>query len=263
MPDYYTQFCTPISWPQEAAEFAIAVKNELGVLSNGSEESNQCRNGGKAAEIAKKLFEKHQEGCFSNFNYDTESELFTISADYLDDLDAVTDILQETMKEFNINIPVAIEWSESCSRLVHNGFSGGALVITPDKVHSLNTSDWAAEEIRRIVAEQWSKQEFAELIEAERKRIADVAQDKKPMLGIVYGDGGIQQIISDRPDEVNIGKIVVIDYDTDNDFDERTLLITQTDGDEERAYVKVFDRVEQSQINLKSIIDKLDRASKN
>ncbi len=60
-------------------------------------------------------------------------------------------VLQEILKDVPEDIPfIVVEYANTCSRMRQDGFGGGALIITRDKIHRMNTSQWIDETLGRI-----------------------------------------------------------------------------------------------------------------
>ena len=87
------------------------------------------------------------------FNYTTEATLSGLSCylyfeDYLDDFSV--HVLQQLLKKMASVPHIVVEYVNTCSKMRQDGFGGGAIIITRDKIHRANTSQWIDETLERL-----------------------------------------------------------------------------------------------------------------
>jgi hypothetical protein len=89
------------------------------------------------------------------------------------------------------------------------------------------------------------------------ENITDLKEQKPTLVIVINKFGGVEDIISDQPDKLNVGNIWIFDYD--NDDGPELTSITQSDGGEERALVTCFDQVSPAGPVLQNTINKLNK----
>lgn len=68
--------------------------------------------------------------------------------EYLDDFSV--HVLQQILKKMPSVPHIVVEYVNTCSKMRQDGFGGGAIIITRDKIHRANTSQWIDETIERL-----------------------------------------------------------------------------------------------------------------
>ena len=70
--------------------------------------------------------------------------------EYLDDFSV--HVLQQILKKMApASVPhIVVEYANTCSKMRQDGFGGGAIIITRDKIHRMNTSQWVDETLERL-----------------------------------------------------------------------------------------------------------------
>ena len=82
---------------------------------------------------------------------------------------------------------------------------------------------------------------------------AEKTPAKRPTLAVVLEGGLVQSIVSDQPDNMPIGEVMVIDYDTEGAEDERIFCVPHGDGTSVDAVVHTLS-VGQAEIDLTGIV---------
>ena len=72
------------------------------------------------------------------------------------DIDFIIDLLQLTLKFFDLDDVVSFEWAYDCSKPRADAFGGGAAIVTKDECITMNTWEWLEKELKQLVKEEKS-----------------------------------------------------------------------------------------------------------
>ena len=178
---YFTQFCTAIPMPKEAADHATDLNNCIDRIAGELPENDllNLRNSGSIPKSVSDVI---------NNEYDDET-LRTAARIIVDNTDEITppedlsetavfevdaktntlyvsswedgnsvpgttvNILQNTAQKFDLKEPMVIEYAHYASRPVVDGSGGGAVIITKDKLYHIDTAQCVVETLENIKEE--------------------------------------------------------------------------------------------------------------
>lgn len=151
MADYYTSCSFVVAVPREAAEYAWRINDILS--EGGGPVSGDNPYPPDTAEFA--AFEiKRDEGAdyFGSgceFSIEEDGSLWVHSEESAE-IGLVAEIMQKTMKRFNIDGTITIQWAATCSKPRIDAYGGGVVVVNKDTTESWNSFDAAVELERRL-----------------------------------------------------------------------------------------------------------------
>lgn len=102
-------------------------------------------------EKAKEIAEAYEQssGCIIEFAEDGKLEIYDDESAHVECLAL---IIQQAMARHNISAPIWFEWANTCSKPRIDAYGGGAVVITKDECHWMNSTGWAAEKIKACLS---------------------------------------------------------------------------------------------------------------
>lgn len=157
MSNNYCLFSFAVPMPEKAARWAMRLNHAVNLIGQdvGCEEIT-FRFTREIIRTAKALI-KDTGHYFTGADITYENGSLRISHDQggYGCLENVTAILQATMRRFNLDSVVVIEWAETCSRPKVGEFHGGVGVITANDEHWMNTSFSASEMVQSLLGENY------------------------------------------------------------------------------------------------------------
>jgi hypothetical protein len=133
MANYYTEVSFIIEFPTK--DGALAALNRLEIMeATEKDEDNEF-----------------YTGC--TITLQEESSLW-IRSDESANVEALADWLEIVVSHMNWN-PIYFTWSNTCSKKCTDSFDGGAVVITKDGQHWMNSDRWACEKIEELKSKKY------------------------------------------------------------------------------------------------------------
>lgn len=79
------------------------------------------------------------------WSFTEQGDLWFRSEDGHANIDQIAKFVQAFLKKFHPDKWWYLEWSNWCSRMRLDGFGGGAILVTAQKIEGLNSYDWVME----------------------------------------------------------------------------------------------------------------------
>jgi hypothetical protein len=156
MANNYTLFAEYIPMPEDACNWALKLNETLNHIFDQTFNPNTTQT--EIFKIAEKIF--GEEDSPSNCEWTNNGNLLIITSEEDGNISVVATILQETLKKFNLKGACYIEFAHTCDKPRTGEFGGGAVVITKDKQHWLNTSYWIEEKLLEIIGPNESAEAY-------------------------------------------------------------------------------------------------------
>ena len=169
MASYFTQVCTEITGTREDIEKLKTVFNlfakfgeELGTWSEEDFRETGLNFNPERITLFRSIVDQSmgsigvQTAVLEQEEEDDHVSL-VISSDESIDIDATANIIQDWLREIGSDEPVQFEWANICSKPLVDGFGGGAIHITRDRIESMNTNEWMGNkllEMKRAAEEE-------------------------------------------------------------------------------------------------------------
>lgn len=83
-----------------------------------------------------------------DFVLDSVRDGIHLSHDESMNIDAALSFTKAVLVTFDSDLPVVVEWAETCSRPRSGEFGGGAAIVTKEGIETLNTFDWIERQLQ-------------------------------------------------------------------------------------------------------------------
>ena len=169
MANYYTSFCTKLEMSEAAFQYLAALDAAVLAVEEGEDPAEETSP--EIVDIAEQIHGERERSSGCSMTY---GEGFVVIKDEdCPSLDVLADILHATMKAFEIKSPFVIQYADWCDKHLVDGFGGGVMVVTADRIHGMSTYEWASGFVAKLAGE-----------------ISPV-QDGPAALGVVIGGGTV------------------------------------------------------------------------
>jgi hypothetical protein len=149
MANYYTSFCAKLEMSDAAFQYLDALDAAVLAVENGEDLVEDVPAG--ITDIAEKIYKEREQSSGCSIAY---QEGFAIVEDVESGSIAVLgDILHATMKAFDMKSPLVVNYADWCDKHRVDGFGGGVLVVTADRVYRMSTDEWANDLIAKLASE--------------------------------------------------------------------------------------------------------------
>ncbi len=159
MTDSYRQFSATIAGLTE--EQAAWARERLAYLDNHLEELIDVEpdeSDKEALRIHQELLEGEYEVGFTNlgFNWTVDKAGENYNVEIVSEEHGnqfhVALFVREYLKNFKPDGFFTMTYADTCSRPMNDGYGGGAIVVTADKIHTLDVFDWITERAEEFLA---------------------------------------------------------------------------------------------------------------
>ena len=145
MADYYTKLSENFLLPENAARWLIALEQRLDRIA--WQEVDPVTNPDPMDAVLRELFGDHMRASGCEWSYDATAGVLAVWSDENADDMVVATLLQATLREFDVEGPLSLQWSNDCSKARPDAYGGGAVVLTQDDMNTIYTGEWITERL--------------------------------------------------------------------------------------------------------------------
>jgi len=156
MADYYTETSFIVELPEEACDWLEALRAAGDGIEDDTDIAQLVADGElEDDEFAAVLKERQANVSWWNgieVERESPTELW-FHHDECANIDVCVELIQATLKKFDLSIAIGFEWANTCSKPRVDAYGGGAVVVTKNDSKYVNTGSWVSQTIQDMELE--------------------------------------------------------------------------------------------------------------